>query len=240
MRQFRARSGPFATQLRFSTKEIDQLCVDALAKVDLLPAAPAAIRIDRFVEKYFDCPLVYEDMGPGVLGCTIFNDTGGVVAVIVSPHLADGSQVSERRLRSTIAHEAGHGLLHPVLFMASPEQEKLKVQTGDCENVDFARRRILCRDSDVSETAGRKGYDKRWWEWQANRAIGGFLLPEKLVRQSVDRFTNASVITGSKSLPAEKRTEAEQWVAEIFDVNPIVARIRLSELFPCPGAQITF
>ena len=240
MRQFRARSGPFATQLRFSTEEIDQRCLDALAKVGLLPSEPAAIRIDRFIEKYFGCDVQYEDMGAGVLGCAAFNDRGGVVAVIVSEHLNDGSQVAERRVRSTIAHEGGHGLMHPILFMASAGQGNLNVTSEDCEDVDLAQRRILCRDSDVKENAGSRGQKQRWWEWQANRAIGGLLLPSGLVRKCVEEFLEESVVTESKSLPLAARTKAEQLVSETFDVNPIVARIRLTELFPQQDAQITF
>ena len=37
------------------------------------------LRIERFVEKQFKTALIYEDLGPENLGCTIFNSSGALV-----------------------------------------------------------------------------------------------------------------------------------------------------------------
>ena len=77
--------------------------------------------IERFVEKQFKAPLRYEDLGPGHLGCTIFNSLGAVEAILVCRMLEEQNTVpARRRVRSTIAHEAGHGLLHGPLFSETP------------------------------------------------------------------------------------------------------------------------
>jgi hypothetical protein len=53
----------------------------------------------------------YEDLGAGILGLTKFGKKG-VKEVIIAQYLDEqNSQSGERLIRSTIAHEAGHGLL---------------------------------------------------------------------------------------------------------------------------------
>jgi hypothetical protein len=241
VKRFRSQVGPFEERLHFSTKEIDQMCVDALVQENLLPDSPQPIRIDRFIEKHFRCAVRYEDLGIGVMGCTVFNENGSVRQMIVSNRLEDGSKTSERRVRSTVAHEGGHGLMHASLFLASLDQGRLNIADSTVENLDFKARRILCRETDVREDAGRKRvYDGRWWEWQANRAIGGFLLPVGLVRRSLDPLLSESSVTRSPSLPSNRRREAELLVADTFDVNPIVAQIRLQEVFGGDGGQLEF
>ena len=238
MQSFRASSGPFEIQLRFTPDEIDEMCAEALVKAGYLPNAPKAIRIDRFIEKHFTPNVSYEDLGPGILGYTAFNKDGSIRGVGVSSRLEDGRPSSERRLRSTLAHEAGHCLLHPSLFMQGDGQVHFDV----AENTNVSRKdgRFLCRDTDVEPGTARqqvRRYDGRWWEWQANRAIGGFLLPKPLVTVAVEPFLKRSLVTASPSLPAAGREAAERSIATTFEVNPVVARIRLSEMFPPQGGQ---
>jgi hypothetical protein len=106
------------------------------------------------------------------------------------------------------------------------------------KNTNIEGRKILCRDNDI-KPAGRN-YDGRWWEWQANRCIGGLLLPKKLVREALSNILIDSVVTKSPSLLPTKRKDAEKNISEIFDVNPFVARIRLNEMFPDTKGQIEF
>lgn len=227
MRVRSSLGGCFKQSLFFKPREIDDMCVQALAKANLLPAEPSPIRIDRFIEKHFDCAVVYEDVMEGVLGCTLFEKNGAVKAVAVSPGLDDGTVSGARRERSTLAHEGGHCLMHPILFM---EPETQMSFGGEHENLDFRGRRILCREGDISSKGKR--YDGRWWEYQANRAMGGLLLPHKLVAHCVGPLLSTSGSLGLEALCADRRPEAEQRVAERFDVNPGVARIRLSEMYP--------
>src|SRR5665213_29794 len=92
------------------------MCCDELRKESLLPSSPEVIRIDRFIEKRFRVSPQYEVLPDGVLGFTRFGKNG-VKAVVISAALdAEGGKVSERRVRTTMAHEAGHGLLHAHLF----------------------------------------------------------------------------------------------------------------------------
>lgn len=232
MKSWRSPGSYFGQEIRFDKAEIDRMCEDALREAKMLPAAPEPIRIDRFIEKHFGCRFAYEEIADGVLGCTMFKADGGIALVTVSPSLDDGTVVGRRRFRSTSAHEGGHCLMHPILFMQNPNQMNLEYK----ENLDFGHRRIMCRSEDL---AGRgKGYDGRWWEYQANRAIGGFLLPRRLVTAAVGHLLKRTELLKTEILDGNVRQEAESVVAEVFDVNPVVARIRLAEMFPDTGQMM--
>ncbi len=105
MKTLRATRGPFAEQPFYEDEEIESICTDELRAVKLLPDRPEAIRIDRFIEKRFKVVPEYRDLGQDILGLTQFNPKG-VRAVIVARALEDeGTEVAERRIRSTLAHE---------------------------------------------------------------------------------------------------------------------------------------
>jgi hypothetical protein len=235
MKEFRARTGPYHTRLHYTVDEIDDYCLEALAKSKYLPQTPSPIRIDRFVEKHFECTTGYENLDAGIMGYTLFDKNGKPLQVRISEKLEDGTRAAERRARTTWAHEGGHCLLHPKLFMDMPGQPTFDQSE---QNSNIKDGRILCRDTDV-RPANRR-YDGRWWEWQANRCIGGFLLPKPLVRKAIADLLVEAFVTSRASLPPAKVAAAIEIVAETFDVNPVVARIRLEEMFPPQNGQIEF
>lgn len=237
MRTIARQSGPFEETLYFRPQEIDEMCLEALRVSGFLPSSPEPVNIERFVEKHFQCLIGYEDLPSGVLGYTAFSKTGKVIAVGVSSKIEEGTEISERRIRSTWAHEAGHCLMHAVLFMEMGSQNSLGLTGQQPSNI--IKDRILCRHEHIDASA-KKSYNGLWWEWQANRAITAFLLPRHLVRKAIESsLVNASV-TNSPKLPAERRRDVELAVAKVFEVNPVVARIRLGEMFPNNDAQLEF
>lgn len=215
--------GQYKERLIFSKDEIDRICCEALADVGLLPTEPSPIRIDRFIEKKFKSHIEYTDFSDGVLGCTVFDKEGAVKRVGVASSLDDGTQIGHRRVRSTLAHEAGHGLMHQILFI----EEGGQLGIPQYENLDLGNSRIMCRQGDFQQ-GGTSG---RWWEFQANRAIGGLLLPKQLLELALGRLLEDLGSMGRKCLPADALTSAKTLVANTFDVNPIVAEIRLKELY---------
>ena len=129
---------------------------------------------------------------------------------------------ADRRVRTTLAHEAGHGLLHAHLF----------VQSGQCKLFPEGQGnqpRVLCRDGGSSRAST---YGGCWWEYQANRAIGAFLLPRTLVQIALDALMVPTGGLGLPTLPVQHRNAAIQRLSTVFDVNPVVARFRLLELLP--------
>jgi hypothetical protein len=90
-------SGRYPFQLYFEDLgEIDEICLEALKTQSLLPASPTPIRIERFVEKQFKTSLIYEDLGPGNLGCTVFDSSGAVEAIVVSRSLEEQNTIPAR------------------------------------------------------------------------------------------------------------------------------------------------
>jgi hypothetical protein len=214
-------SGPFPFQLYFEDLgEIDEICFEALKRQSLLPSSPAPIRIERFVEKEFKTALRYEDLGPDNLGCIVFNPSGAVEAIVISRFLEEQNTIpARRRARSTVAHEAGHGLLHGSLFI-----------DGNFPDLGENQRRILCRSEDILVETPRS-YRGRWWEFQANQAIGSLLLPRLLVNAFLDQSGIEPDSSGNRTLSPAQRESLAKKAAVVFDVNPIVARIRLDSFF---------
>jgi hypothetical protein len=215
----------------FTPSQIDNMCCDELRGVGLLPTSPEPIRIDRFIEKRFNVPPQYEDLPNGVLGFTRFGKNG-VKAVVISAALdAEGSKVSGRRVRTTIAHEGGHGLLHAHLFAL--DDIPLHLFDKDSHSAD----QILCRDVHGDEKKAHR-YDGRWWEVQANRAMSSLLCPRPLVLEAMKPFLSPAGLLGLEVLAENRREEAVRALAETFDVNPAVTRIRIAELYPAQTGQL--
>lgn len=226
VKTIRTTSGPFQERPHFDPAEIDRMCIEELRKAGLYPAKPEAVRIDRFIEKRFGSAPDYEDLPPGVLGYTKFG-RAGVERIVLSSELAENeSDVARRRERATMAHEAGHGLLHAYLFAVETPASTL-FGKDNCTGSQ-----ILCR-----EVMGDQAFSRSkpsWSEYQANRAIGGFLLPRKHVMTALEPYLVSSGALDGVMLDPARKGEAERTLSAVFDVNPIVARIRIDDLL---GAQ---
>ncbi len=227
MRTYHTSRGPFNERHFLSSEEVEQICADELRAVHLYPAEPMPIRIERFIEKRFRIHPRYEDLSDGILGFSQFG-TKGLEQIVVSRSLAeDTTRSSERRVNTTLAHETGHGLLHAHLFAFGVPARPL---FDDVPNSP----KVLCRNGAVPgvQEATRGGYDGHWWEFQANMAIGALLLPKPLVEKCLGSLLIPQGTFGRKFLDQLTRREAAILLAETFDVNPVVARIRLDEVYP--------
>jgi hypothetical protein len=234
MRTFKATSGPFQERPYYEAGDVERICTRELRDAGLYPEKPAAIRIDRFIEKRFKVTPTYEEMAESVLGWTKFGSMG-VEAIVVARSLGEATNVvRERRHSSTLAHEAGHGLLHSHLFRPGADNGSLFPKGSDVEPS-----RILCRDGHTASASPRRGYDGRWWEVQANMAMAALLLPRLLVEESLTPLLTKGSL-GRGTLEAHHREDAVYLLSATFAVNPIMARIRLAEIFPdTDGTQLT-
>jgi hypothetical protein len=224
MRNIRTKSGPFVERPHFKLREIEEICAAELSAAGLYPTSPEPIRIERFIEKRFGVSPQYDTLPEGVLGYTKFGRKGVETIVIAAALDEEASKVAERRLRSTLAHEGGHGLLHAYLFSLGEKPTSL---FGEADQTPH----ILCRDVPDAPLVARS-YDGRWWEFQANKAIGGLLMPRRLVEIATQEFCVEAGMLGQRVLPPQKREQAVRALSETFDVNPAVARLRLGDLFP--------
>jgi hypothetical protein len=217
MRNYRTSFGRDNSRPFYSDEAADQMCTDALRLNKLLPDRPERIRIDRLVEKHFKVGIVYEPIGDGVLGFTTFGEAG-----VISVHIDEPSEkttAAERRVRSTLAHEAGHGLMHAHLFCTEFSHSRL----FDSDS-DVSHEKVLCREP-------RSGYDGRWWELQANMAIGALLMPRELLFDAIEPFLESRGAMGVSFLSESKRVAAIDAMCEVFDVNRPVAKFRIDHFF---------
>ena len=90
MREFSTKDGPFLLRLLYEPKEIDEICLDALRKSGFLPAEPEPIKIDIFLEKYFEVIVAYEDLGEEIMGSTVFNSKGAVTGILIARWIEGG------------------------------------------------------------------------------------------------------------------------------------------------------
>ena len=232
MKMLKARSGPFLERLYYKDSDIESIVTIELNKVGLFPTAPEPIRVDRFIEKRFGIVPQYEDIQDGILGFTRFGAKGPEEVVVSRSLSEEDSRVAERQINSTLAHEAGHMLLHGHLFAL---QRRAKTRLLIRDDLDVEKQTILCRPDTVGSSSALMGthrYDGRWWEFQANMVIGVLLLPRQLVHEALDPLLVSKGLLGLRLLDDTKREEAARCLSDAFDVNPTVARIRIEKLFP--------
>ena len=214
---------PFLRRVRYDTREVELWCAEALASVGLLPKMPAPVRIERFPEKYFHAKLRFRVLKDDALGSVQFDEEGRVVNVFVSKILAqDETQEGQRKVRSTIAHECGHGLLHGGLFVERLRFEKhprLLVDYDCAESTEFL-------NMEVARPGDAPRY--QWWEFQANMAMSALLLPRNLITQAALPYARAyadAEFSRRESIVEQAATD----LAEVFDVNPVMIRFRLAD-----------
>jgi len=233
VRTYRSRTGPFPERPYYKIEEIERTCTIELSAVGLLPTEPSPVRIERFIEKKFGVVPQYDDLPEGILGFSRFGPKGLEAVVISRDLVEEDSKSAQRRANTTLAHEAGHALFHAHLFVLGAPQP------GMFGN-DVTEPKILCRCDSVHSVASNQEYDGRWWEFQANQAIGPLLMPRRLVHKALAGIVVPSGSLGvSEAIPDEHRETAVALLAKTFEVNPAVARIRIQELYRVDTGQLT-
>jgi len=164
-------------RLWYDETEIDSIMEDELRRAgNPRVSGGSAVDIDAFIEHHLHVAPQFVRLPERVQGATDFFPDGRV-ELRISGELserAENERGAEHLMRTTMAHEGSHVLLHRQLFLSQSEE----MFGGKVS------RRELCRDV---RYVGR-GYTGEWWEWQANRGMGALLLPKsemvKLVRLS--------------------------------------------------------
>jgi hypothetical protein len=224
-------TGPRQTSKRsyYSSEQIELICTSELSSAELLPEEPGPIRIDRLLEKRFGITHEYEELPAEVLGYTRFGASGPEAVVINGSLDEEGKQASQRRARATLAHEVGHIMLHTELFTPVQDIQLKLIGTAHQEQSS-----TVCR-GDLEMMLKQGTYKGDWWEYQANMVIGPLLMPRSLVAQALRNFISSTGRFGAARLDESQREQAIRVLSDIFDVNPIVARIRTGELYQTGG-----
>jgi hypothetical protein len=215
VREFPDRGGRLPYRLWYEEAEIESI-VDrelALAGRPAVAGRPAT-DVDAFLELHLGIVPEYTWLPYGVLGATEFT-ARGEVRLQVSAELslrAGRERAAETLLRSTLAHEAAHILLHRLLFL----EESRDIFGG------LASRSELCRSVGVP----RPGYQGEWWEWQANRGMSAVLLPRAAL--------SAWLAERERLAPRETAAARREAAARDFGVSVESLRRRRAQLQALP------
>ena len=64
-------------------------------------------------------------------------------------------------------------------------------------------------------------------------------MPRGLVDEAARDFMVTVGLLGLPTLPHQSREPAARALADLFDVNPVVARIRLNDIYPLDSHQMS-
>lgn len=147
----------------YDADEIERITADSLRAAGLWPDADSAeLNIERLLEVHLGATVDYAgDLDHDVLGYTLFEHPPHVVVNRTLTDLASGPSAGvgiRGRWRATLAHEAGHILLHTRLYAGAGSKSGAAVR---------------CFRSDIE--AGGEAWD--WREVQANLAMAALLMP---------------------------------------------------------------
>jgi hypothetical protein len=236
MRQYRGPDG--AERLWFEPSEIERMMEAELRKAGLMPTDGApAVKLEPFIERHLNAKLdQHAKLDPRVLGVTEFFECKPPL-VSINKDLT-GSAVDEDesapgmlgRWRATLAHEAGHVLLHRSLFeFAVGNMSLFGAKQGEGEK---GRQLHRCLKRDLAHGGGGD-----WREIQANQAMAALLMPkpffQRIARAEIDKEFPG---VGKIPFGGEDRIVAK--LAGPLEVSKQAARIRLTTLgFVAPQGQ---
>ncbi len=221
MKELVDRRGRMPYRLWYEEAEIEAIMEAELRAADSArPQGSPATDVDLFIERRLGIVPEYVSLPRGVQGATEFS-AGGTVRIQISAELSLRAELrpgAERLLRSTLAHEAAHVLLHRMLFL-----KESRAMFGGLHV-----RQELCRD--VRFTG--RGYTGEWWEWQANRGMAALLLPQRDVLSWIKAWR--------QDHPASGHTQAlHEQLSNAFHVSREAVRYRLKQLQSTPIAAVT-
>lgn len=224
MKQRRDPRSPFGMSLHFELDEFETM-MDELRN----RAGPhvfsegKGVDVDLVLLRGLDIEADYVDLPKGVLGRTQFQ-RDGQARVEIRRELSDAAELdalARRRLRTTLAHEAGHVTCHAQLFFEDSQTRSLF--QGEQEQAPRASK-ILCREDGV----GKLGYRGEWWEFQANQCMACLLLPRDLFMDRVKRALRALGIESFEEAIARQKDELLiHEISRCFDVSFDVVFYRL-------------
>ena len=231
MKEYRSSTGE--RRLWFEENEIEWMMEDELRKAGLFPSvADPVVDLESLLEIHFGVKLdLHAVLDDDVLGVTHFL-SGKKPLVSINKALTSQAETGDApggilgRWRATMAHEAGHVVLHRSLVEVPYEQGSFfsEITKGSTSSL------LRCLKRDVSFSRG----DYDWKEVQANRGMAALLMPARVFRGLTLDVVNANDFEDlSERLPETSSAEFSNLVRELSrrcEVSQEAARIRLVSL----------
>ena len=172
--------------------------------------------LTQMIERHASVLNLYATLDEGINGMTTMFGSAQRPRVDIAAELSR-QWFRENRLRTTLAHELAHVLLHAPLWRAQC------LAAGHEGEAQIAQ---VCRREAVADHAPRS--DRI--EWQAGYICGALLMPKRRIDLLVDRFRSTSVISPVLVAGSAETEELVERVAVGFRVSRRAARVRLSRL----------
>jgi hypothetical protein len=229
--------GPEGDQrIWYEADDIEQIAEDELRRAGLMPTPVNPVPdLERFIEGHLKVDLdQYAQLPDDVLGLTQFEPARRPKISISSALTAAAEEGPPKpgrlgRWRATLAHEAGHVLLHRYLF--DPEFAPLSNGRPADNPVDrTGLMRCLHRDIDTTPTGisdwNKQRRTKDWREVQANRAMAALLMPRgTFKRLAFQQMAQLQIVDPQADTPDADNLAAA--LAETCSVSRQAAAIRL-------------
>lgn len=225
MKTYRHRSGE--QRLWFQDDEIEDLAEDELRNGGLYPTLDNLVTdLERFVQRHLGADFdQFAALSPDVLGQTEFV-LGKPPVIRINADLTGSVFEDDEplpwtkgRWRATLAHEAGHVLLHRTLFEVNAGQGELFSAGGQTSSL------MRCLKRDV----GYRSVTGDWREVQANKAMAALMMPRALFTQVALAHPGLqAVATNAAAGPATCMIVGD--LARSFEVSKQAAAIRLGTL----------
>lgn len=231
MKIIKDKTGTFPRRLWFDDGEIEEIAVrhrqDSIRMIGRID--DPALEVDKFIEVYLPKALKtdivldpYADLqrteGPEVLGASYFADR---LEVKVDKSVTEEAERVNQwgRYNATVMHEAGHCILHSVIFQRDPNQQALFHFAGT--------KKISCLQRTIEGS-----YTGEWWEYQANQMMANLLMPRELFLAYFEMERNAYGIKDNGELMKKRHLfdAVVGYLARTFQVSRQAVTIRLHEL----------
>ncbi|MBI2092353.1 MAG: ImmA/IrrE family metallo-endopeptidase [Deltaproteobacteria bacterium] len=218
MKYYKKNCGQFPIRVFYTENEIESCAIELLQKCSLLPTLDKPeVDVDMALESGFKISPSFDDLSKkGVHGAAHFRKNGSF-EVVLDGELSSNKN-SEKRYRSTLAHEIGHVVLHRHLFI----NETLAMYDVTPPDHDVS---VLCRDFEDTVKANGK-YNGEWWEWQANRFMSALLMPKFLITQVCRQIREQNNNLDEQGI----KSFMTKGISLCCNVSQEAARIRLEQL----------
>lgn len=224
-------TGRLPEKPKYSQKELNNMAEEVLfASSDILGQnIQYPISTDKLtviIEKYVDDLDLYADLekdygDKNIEGVTIFLPFKKPV-VRISEKLQK-FKFKENRLRTTLAHELGHVIIHNPLWQREFSKLQLPFDTTE-KRIQICKRKTLFSKDEPNY----EHYD--WIEWQANYFGSALLMPKKALYKFYKKFTTERGIRSQISEESSDASDLISMLSQAFQLSNEAVRVRLKQM----------
>lgn len=221
MRTIPRISGRFPCRLWVEEDEFDVIARHTLQTHGLYPDTSEPINIELLIDKLFPCGYRFVALPPRLMGRIIFDSEGPRVIELQKSLDRPYNSLVNRRCRSTIGHECGHGILHSQLFS--------QLWNAQEDETEKRLKSVLNDKSRHLDEARRNDDEENWFEYQANRMMASLLLPiQSIIAEIGEQYIEPD---HHRRLTLGDRRQLSMQISRTFDVTPTLALHRLDDIF---------